>query len=350
MKKITFYLTLPKIYLSFLLKRQKCGYLPIKLWIETTSRCNLECRLCANKDLPLNQKGDLSFELYKKIIDEAKNFVFDINLFHRGEPLLNKDLIKMIGYAENNNLKTRLHTNATILTQEISKHLILSGLDFISFSFDGYSKETYEKNRIGADFDTTLQNIINFLKIKKELKSKTPYTVIQIMEFDENLTTEDFKAQKISFINNFKNLPLNKIIIRKPHNWGGLIKIKDKNLADINLSNNIKGAGIKNKYKLTRKANITHSTCTFPWYSLTIFYDGKVYLCPQDFNGKILIGDVSKDSIQDIFNNELIQKVRLKFKNNNINDLSPCNKCDRILRKTLLGVPTEYLRSFLNTK
>ena len=58
----------------FLLKRQNV-YLPIKLWIETTSRCNLECRLCANKDLPLNQKGDLGFELYKKIIDEAKNFV-----------------------------------------------------------------------------------------------------------------------------------------------------------------------------------------------------------------------------------------------------------------------------------
>ena len=80
----------------------------------------------------------------------------------------------MIGYAENNNLKTRLHTNATILTQEISKRLICQGLISFLFLLMDIAKRPM-KNRIGADFDTTLQNIINFLKIKgAKIKTPTP--------------------------------------------------------------------------------------------------------------------------------------------------------------------------------
>ncbi|GAH58289.1 unnamed protein product [marine sediment metagenome] len=94
--------------------------------------------------------------LYKKIIDEVKNYVYDINLFHRGEPLLHPSIIDIISYANNKNIKTRIHTNSTLLTPELSRKIILSGLDLISFSFDGYTKETYEKNRVNANYDHQL--------------------------------------------------------------------------------------------------------------------------------------------------------------------------------------------------
>ncbi|MBM3709242.1 MAG: radical SAM protein [Actinobacteria bacterium] len=327
MKKISSFLTLIKIYFSYILKVKKCNYLPVRLWIETSSRCNLACRLCVNKDISKEFKGDMDFNLYKKIIDEARGSVLDVNLFHRGEPLLNTSMIKMIEYANSKNIKTRIHTNGVLLNKYLSMELVKSGLDLISFSFDGYTRETYEKNRIGAGFEKTLNNIIEFLKIKKETGSKKPFTIVQVMEFDEELSKETFEKQKKNFIKNFENLPLDKLVIRTPHNWGGLLGIEG--VRKIN----------KSRDKLI--------PCTFPWYSLTIFYDGKAYLCPQDFGGEIPLGDLNKESLSDIFNNKIISEIREKFRTKNVSDLNPCSSCDRIWRETVAGIPKEYLKSFI---
>jgi len=327
MKKIKYIFRLFEIYFSYIFKKQKVSYLPIRLWVETSSRCNLKCRLCVNKDMPINMKGEMNFKLYKKIIDEVKDYIFDVNLFHRGEPLLHPEIVEMIKYASKNNIKTRLHTNGVLLNPEISKKLITSGLNLISFSFDGYTKTTYEKNRTGALYEKTLGNIIDFLKIKKELNSGTPFVNLQVMEFDEEISQKQFRIQKEEFIKNFENLPLNKIVIRTPHNWGGLLDI----------------TGISK----TNRKKPKIMACTFPWYALTIFYNGKVYLCPQDFYGGLSVGDVNNDSVKIIFNNKAMQEIRRSFRNKKTDNLSPCNKCDRCLRKTFMGIPKEYLGIFL---
>jgi radical SAM protein with 4Fe4S-binding SPASM domain len=327
MKKIKYLLRLFLIYFTYIFKKQKVSYLPIRLWVETSARCNLKCKLCVNKDMPLNMKGDMDFKLFKKIIDEAKDYVFDVNLFHRGEPLIHPQIVEMIEYACKNNIKTRIHTNGSLLTRELSRKLITAGLNLISFSFDGYTKVTYEKNRVGAAYENTLGNIIDFLKIKKELNSRTPFTNLQVMEFDEKISQKQFQIQKEKFIKNFENLPLDKLVIRAPHNWGGLL--------------NIEGVGKADRKKTKFMA------CTFPWYSLTIFYDGKVHLCPQDFYGELPIGDVNKDSIETIFNNDIMQGIRRSFRNKKIYNLTPCNNCDRCWRETFMGIPKEYLGIFL---
>lgn len=327
MKKIKHFLNLIKVYLTYITRRRRCSYLPIRLWIETSSRCNLACRLCVNKDIDDGLKGDISFDLYKKIVDEAKDFIFDINLFHRGEPLLNKEIVKMVSYANSLGIKTRIHTNATLLTERLSTELIKAGLDLISFSFDGYTKTTYEKNRVNATYEVTLDNIKRFLKIKKELGSDTPFTILQVMEFDQDLDGKDFDRQKRTFTSAFRDLGLDKLVIRTPHNWGGLLDVEgiakiDKESSDI-------------------------IPCTFPWYSLTVFYDGKVHLCPQDFEGEILLGDLNKDSIREVFNSKNIMRVRDRFAKKNIEGMNPCSNCDRIYRETVMGIPREYLKMFL---
>lgn len=327
MKKVSHLFNLARIYLNYILKRSECNYMPIRLWVEITNRCNLKCRFCVNKDIPPALKGDMDFNLYKKIINEATGSVYDINLFHRGEPLLHPKLIPIISYAKNRGIKTRIHTNATLLNPELSRKIILSGLDLISFSFDGYTKKTYEKNRIGASYEKSLNNIIDFLRIKKELKSKKPFTIIQVMEFNDESTMKETMEQKKKFLKKFRNLPLNKLTVRSPHNWGGLLKQK----------------ALGKRYEENKRI----ISCTFPWYSLTIFYNGKVFLCPQDFLGKILLGDLNKNSIEEIFNNKAIKEIRKKFKALNTNKIIPCKDCDRIRRRTFLGIPKEYANTFL---
>ena len=120
------------------------GY-PVRLVIEPTNFCNLDCSLChagiSNKKL---ERGMISFEDFKKIIDELKDYLFEIDLYNFGESLLNKDIYKMINYANENNIKTNL---ATILNVVDVDQLVKSNLDTLILSVDGITQETYTKYR-----------------------------------------------------------------------------------------------------------------------------------------------------------------------------------------------------------
>ncbi len=327
MDKIKHLFKLSNIFISYSLKRDYCSYMPLKLWIETTNRCNLRCGICLNKDIPDSQKGNMSLDLYKKIIDEAEDNIYDINLFHRGEPLLHPEIANMVSYASIKGIKTRIHTNATLLDPDLAGDLILSGLDTISFSFDGYTKDVYERNRTGASYEKSLENIMVFLKIKKELGLQKPFTIIQVIEYNIAIDKEIDAGHKERFLNNFNSLPLDRLAARTPHNWGGLFDHKGPD---------------KRQPESTK-----WTSCTFPWYSLTVLYDGKVSLCPQDFKGSIIVGDLAKNTIREIFNSKKVRDMRRMLGNRNSGGLEPCSKCDRIKRMTFMGVPREYMGSFL---
>lgn len=328
MTKFKYFLNLLKIYFSYISGKNNLSYYPVKLWIETSGICNLTCRLCVNKDLQPDDKKNMDFKLFKKIIDEAGSHVYEANLFHRGEPLLNPEITEMIKYAAEAGIRTRLHTNAVLLDPETSVKLIKSGLHRISFSFDGYTKEMFEKNRTGAEFEDVLSKINEFLKIKKSLFSVTPHTTIQTIEYDENLSPGELIIRKNKFISTFKNNPPDRFVTRKPHNWGGSLNL---NYPERN-TGSLKKTGI--------------SKCTFPWYALVILNDGKVLPCPQDFFGRLKIGDISEKNIKDIFNDKKIIELRNKFSHKDIDDLHPCSNCDRVFRNTFLGIPTDYLGIF----
>ena len=88
-------------------------YLPIRLWVEPTSYCNLRCVMCPQSFPRAHAKGYMDWDLFRKIIDEAAEFVYDINLHHTGESTLHKRLPDMIAYARQAGIYTRLHSNGT---------------------------------------------------------------------------------------------------------------------------------------------------------------------------------------------------------------------------------------------
>ena len=311
------------LYQNYLVKKTKNLPLPTRLWIEPTSFCNLKCIMCPNKELSRKDKGFMEFSLFKKIIDEISFFAHDVNLFHRGESLLHPQIFKMIKYAKNKGLSTRLNTNATLLDEKRSYEIFNSGLDFLSFSFDGYEKKTYEKIRVGADFEKTLDNIINFLLIKKKLGKNSPYVTFTVIEFSEDSSIRAKKDVKEQFIKKFNSLPLDHFVIRSPHNWSGAYNTEEMT------------------------SNKSFCCCTFPWYSLTVFWDGSVLPCPQDFFGKLILGNVKDSSLEDIWNGSREIFLREKLSKRNYQDIIPCNNCDRLWRKKLFGLPLAEISRFL---
>jgi radical SAM protein with 4Fe4S-binding SPASM domain len=326
MRKTEHLYRLGKIFLAYRGKKVENVPLPIRLWIEPTPYCNLKCPMCPQSDEKITEitrgKTYMDFELYKSIIDQAADHVYDINLAHRGESLFHKNLPNMIRYAADKGIKTRLHTNATILSEKYSRAILDSGLDLLSFSFDGFQKEPYEKIRIGSKFEKTLENILQFLRLKKESGSNKPFTVFQVIDMDGN--TEG----KEEFIRKFDGLPLDQLYIKKPHNWGG----------------NIAGNAVIDRY--CHRESYSH--CSFLWYSLTILWDGHVTPCPQDFFQEFVLGDLRTQTIREIWDGKPLVGLRDSLVREDWQNIRPCNTCDRLWRKKVAGVPKINLRTFVS--
>ncbi|MCK5146652.1 radical SAM protein [bacterium] len=300
-----------------LLRREAVNYAPYRLWVEPTSRCNLACTMCPNKDFPESDLGFMDMALYRQIIDEAKDFVHDINLHHRGESTLHPELPEMIGYADAAGMKVKLHTNGTTLTEALSEKLLSSGLRLISFSFDGYTAQTYESIRVRANFERTLGNIHRFLEMRRERGVARLRAVMEVIDFD---AVRQDSAAREAFVHGLKSRGLDRLIIKPPHNWAGNVSLETGE-------------------------TVSFSPCTFPWHALVICWDGKTGSCPHDFFAKIEYGNVKDQSLKELFNSEGIRQLRRQMLSKNINQIdSPCRECDSIRRKRLLGIPVSSLK------
>ena len=321
--KIRYWKRLAQMFRHYQGKSARLKYMPVRLWVELTSDCNYRCVMCPNKDLPGEERGHMDMDLFRKIIDEAAGFVFEINLAHRGESLLHPEFIEAVTYAKSKGIYTRLHTNGSLLTEDLARRTIESGLDRLSFSFDGYDKETYEKIRRGGKFEETAGNIIQYLKIKKELGSKTPETAVEVINFAAHTSKDNPEARR-AFQDRFRSLPLDHYVMKELHNWAGEFHTGEK--------------GVK------------YSICPFPWNALVICWDGAVIPCTQDFFNTYVAGNVREHSIREIWNGDRMKTIRKKLIEQDVDNLSACSKCDRPWRQRILGVPKEYLWKFLTKR
>lgn len=311
-----------QIWRSFRQEESRPLYFPNRLWIELTSQCNLKCPLCPNQSLSKEDKGYMARGLFKEIVDQVSHKVHDLYLFHRGESLLHPQVAELITYAQSKGIPCRIHTNATRLSASLSKRILNTGLDVLSFSFDGYKAPLYEKNRYPAKFEETLENIKQFLLMKQESKKRKPITVLQMMGVGENHPGPELKE----LVSSLKSLGLNRLVFRQPHNWGGAIPLS---------------------LDSPREPQKPLFACTFPWYALIVYWDGRVGPCPQDFFARMIVGDINNNTIQEIWNGPEMQELRRKIRDRDYQALFPCRECDRPHRKTFSGVPIEYFKPFL---
>ncbi len=147
--------------------------LPKCLYIEVTNRCNSLCQTCPRTFITREPLGDISWENFKHVVDS--NPVMERAVLHGiGEPLMHKDLMKMIQYLKQRNVYVLFNTNAVLLNRAMQERLIESGLDELRISLDGATPETYFKIRGIPALDKVLQYSAEMVATKTELSAATP--------------------------------------------------------------------------------------------------------------------------------------------------------------------------------
>jgi len=100
----------------------------------------------------------MKWDLFCKIIDEIAPYAKIIKLHWVGEPLIHPMIVDMIRYAKaTTDAQLFMSTNALLLGNALAEEIRISGLDKIIFSLDGNSSKTYERIRVGGNF----QKVVN---------------------------------------------------------------------------------------------------------------------------------------------------------------------------------------------
>lgn len=133
---------------------------PSKLFVETTTRCNLNCFMCVKQNRGSDIcEGDFSPELFSRL-EATLPHIEALTLNGIGEPLLNPHLESFITKARKLMPPTALigfQTNGVLLTHLRAISLIDAGVDKICVSVDAIAPEQFRKLREGGEVDAVDQ-------------------------------------------------------------------------------------------------------------------------------------------------------------------------------------------------
>src|SRR6266568_4009731 len=119
---------------------------PVEAYFEVANRCNSKCTTCPLTFSPQEAARQLSLDEFKTLVAQLPDLRRAV-LQGIGEPLLNRDLAKMIAHLKQHGVYTVFNTNAALLTRRRQVELIQSGLDELRVSLDSSTPDTYLKIR-----------------------------------------------------------------------------------------------------------------------------------------------------------------------------------------------------------
>ncbi len=316
--------------LNAFLSRPKTGK-PFKIKFESSAVCNLKCKMCPLTSGLQRKQGVLKFENFKKVYDEIR--VPYLNLTGLGEPLMNKNIFKIIKYARKNGSLVKLDTNGTLLNKKNIKELIENNPTIVSVSIDGIKKENYESIRNGANFEEVIQNLKNLIKFRNESKSDTKihlffvlqkdnfFDLIGLIKFGKKIGVDVIKGTMVMDYGNAKNLSERNIDFKKIEKLREQIEQIKK---DLNITLNIENIEDFLKDPENFSKNIQNKPCFYPWYNPCITWDGYVVPCDVHCNNEIVFGNAFEEPFMKIWNNEKAQEFRKQLLKKRT---GVCSKC-----------------------
>jgi radical SAM protein with 4Fe4S-binding SPASM domain len=274
---------------------------PLHLGVEVSTLCNLKCVFCARtkhlKDGTFRDVKNMSMNDFKIIVDQtAQNNVYGFCLNAMGEPLMNPEIVNMVDYAKRvgGYIDTMFHTNAMLLTPDISRGIIEAGLDQLIFSVDGSGKEEYERERIGARYYTIVENIKTFYEIRQRIGRRFP--IIRLTMIVKPSTSKKSMHEFIS-------------------QWTPI--------ADIISFQELAEYGDDKKNVPEQKREI----CTQPWQRLAIDITGNILPCCEavNYTNRMIFGNIHTDNILDVWLGNKMERLRSSLINKNY--FSLCKNC-----------------------
>lgn len=255
----------------------------MKIQFESSTACNANCTFCPHIDIT-RPKGEMSDELFYKIIKEGKEIKHSFFVpFLNGEPFIFSRIWKWLDYMEKEKVRIHLYTNAEFM--DVDRLVKYSNIRLVCCSVNAATKETHKKVMRGPNYDIVKAKVEDLIK-----KAKFP-VFVSMVEVEANIHEKEM----------FKKMWGKNAIFGEFKNWGG---------------------ARHDKLEKTGK----RIPCWTLLNTMNILWDGRVVLCCLDYDGKLILGDVNKQTLTEIWH----QSHWLREKHRKLDfSMIPCRECNQ---------------------
>ncbi len=267
-------------FLSALTQKEIVWGIPPVLTIEPTNLCNLHCPLCTTGSGEMERtSGRMSLDTFQKIMNLMGEDIFFLLVYHQGEPYMNKNFFDIVRLAKQRNIYVTTSTNGHYFTDQNIEKTIDCGLDSMIISVDGTSQTTYQKYRVGGQLDKVLEGTINLIAAKKRRHSRLPNVALQFLVMKHN-EHEIPELKKLA-----ERLGVDRLLIKN-------IEVRSLKEAEEWLPSDDKFRRYDYSGNQLIVKNAHKKSCTRPWLSSLINWDGTFVPCCFDKNGEYPMGNV----------------------------------------------------------
>lgn len=289
---------------------------PFVVFVDPSSACNFLCPFCPTGHRDMIEEtgrfqGAMKLPLFERIVDGLAEFekpIKVLRLYKDGEPFLNKHLARMVAYAKQSGVVEYVDTttNGSLMTPERLGPVLEAGLDKINISVDGMSREQYRRFT-GFDFDfDRFVDTVKWLDANKgtcEVAIKIPGDLVNEAERRQFLDTFGDYCDRI-FIENFAPC------------WPEF---------DVEAH-----TGVKITQGIYQQPVRPTDTCPYIFYSLSVNADGLVSACFLDWGRKLLIGDLARQSVKEVWHSQQMNALRLQHLEGRRMDNPVCSRCGQL--------------------
>ncbi len=264
-----------------------------KLTIENTNICPANCTICP-RDKYTQKIGIMDFNLFEKVINNLSNQtgVNTVDMGGFGEPYADKLLFERCEYIRQKLPMAKIFTSSNCYLMTPDKYdNTVKYIDALKISVYGVSRAVYEKcHRGSVVFEKTYSNILGLLDLPKK-----PYTIGLLT------LTKDNECEKDEWLK-FWEPKLDEVYVWLPHDFAGL--------TDLRIIDHTK-----------------QRTCGRPARGpLYVHIDGTVSMCCFDINKKLVIGNMNRDTIPEIFKSKAYVRIKQAHRVGNFKGLL-CENC-----------------------
>ncbi|HJR65510.1 MAG TPA: radical SAM protein [Gemmatimonadaceae bacterium] len=289
---------------------------PALIQLQTINACNASCVMCPyplfKKEFP---RGRMDDELFEKIIAEIADRP-EVHTFVpmlQNEPFLDKKLFDRIArfkQVTRGRVEVELVTNGAFLTAEAIERIRDVELDVLDISLDAVSKATYERIRIGLDFEEVIAGV------ERVIDAQLPRTSV----FVRLVKLRDNAAEVREFATRWRARGIPVFIYTANNRVGALPEFDEKLRLTREQVPLIHRIG-------RRAARAWLGHCPAPFATTDILHDGSVLLCTHDWARKEILGNVRDQTIAEIWNGERMREIRAAVYRRDYETLPACRNC-----------------------
>ncbi len=323
--------------------QNKEAYHPLYVKIKLVYTCNLRCVMC--KHWRESRPSPLSGDRFKELIAElAQMGCYKIH-FTGGEPLLRRDAVDLVAFANERGIRVTMTTNGTLVTKELVRSLIQAGLRGVNISIDSPDRKIHESIRgVKGSWKKATRVVQYFRRYAEKGKINVRVnTVVSRLNYHSLTSMPDFAFQLGADSLN---------LIGIDDHWTDNLRMRSRDVAFYNqrIAPEIANRGLELGLFTTEDQAYpfghSHETnvyarkgeyafgwyqehpCYVPWFHSLIDFDGLVYICCSTREQTPSLGNLNLNSFSEIWNGPVYHYIRERMQPPR---MKQCRRCDDFL-------------------